>query len=378
MKRMIATVIGLLIGGTPLISAAQQQIIKIGVAAPLTGAAAAYGKDVENGVKLAIDEANAENIKLDGRSVRFVIESGDDQGDPRVGVQAAQKLVDDGVSLVVGPVTSGVALPASKIYAAAGIPMITPSATNPTLTRQGLDRVFRIIPTDLQNAGNAGKYAITVSKAKRVAILDDRTAFGQGEADEFKKAVLAAGGTIVAQEFTNDKAVEFNAQLTNIKSADADVLFFGGIDNQGALVAKRMKQLGMRTQFLGGGAVADSVFVQVAGPSGEGALAWEYGRPLDQLPEGRVFTDKFKKNFGAEPLAYSPFAYDATRLAISAMKQAGSSKPDVYCAALKSLRFTGITGTIAFDQTGDLKGASSTLYQVKNGKWTPVTTISSE
>jgi branched-chain amino acid transport system substrate-binding protein len=378
MKITSAMLVSLLIGSTPLIASAQQQIVKIGVSAPLTGSAAAYGKDVENGVQLAVDEANAQNVKLGGQPVRFVIEAGDDQSDPRIGVQAAQKLVDDGVSVIIGPVTSGVTLPASKIYATAGIPMITPSATNPTITQQGFSTVFRIIPTDLQNAGNAGTYAVTVSKAKRVAILDDRTAFGQGEADEFKKAVLAAGGTIVAREFTNDKAVEFNAQLTNIKSANADLLFFGGLDNQGALLVKRMKQLGMKTQFLGGGAVADSVFVQVAGPAGEGSMAWEYGRPLDQLPEGRAFAEKFKKNFGTEPLAYSPFAYDATRLAIDAMKQADSFKPAAYGPALKSLQFQGITGDISFSQAGDLKNASSTLYQVKDGKWVPVTTITSK
>lgn len=372
-----ASLIGALIGGTPLMAQAQQ-VIKIGVAAPLTGGSAAYGKDVENGVQLAVDEANAQHIKLGGQDVRFAVEAGDDQGDPRIGVQVAQKLVDDGVSLVVGHVNSGVTLPASKIYATAGIPMITPSATNPTITQQGFSTVFRVIPTDLQNAGNAGKYAVTITKAKRVAILDDRTAFGQGEADAFRKAVLAAGGTVVAQEFTNDKAVEFNAQLTNVKNANADVLFFGGLDNQAALVAKRMKQLDMRTQFLGGGAVADSIFVQIAGPSGEGAMAWEYGRPLDQLPNGRSFAEKLKTNYGAEPLAYSPFAYDATRIAIDAMKRANSSKPETYSTVLKSSQFAGITGIVAFNQFGDLKNAVSTLYQVKNGKWTPVTTISSE
>lgn len=372
-----ASVIGAIIGSAPLMASAEQ-VIKVGVAAPLTGGSAANGKDIENGVKLAVDEANAQGIKLGGQDVRFVVDAIDDQGDPRVGVQVAQKLVDDGVSLVVGHYNSGVTLPASKIYATAGIPMITPAATNPAITRQGLPTVFRIIPTDAQNAGNAGKYAVTVTKAKRVAILDDRTAFGQGEAEEFKKAVEAAGDTVVDHEYTNDKAVEFNAQLTNIKGSNADVLFFGGLDGQAALVAKRMKQLGMRAQFLGGGAVADSIFTQIAGSASEGAMAWEYGRPIDQLPEGRAFAEKYKKKFGTEMLTYSPFAYDATWIAINAMKQANSSKPASYSPVLKSIQYTGITGRIAFDQFGDLKNPTSTLYQVKGGKWVPVTTISSQ
>jgi len=376
-KLTMAGVIGAIIGSMPLIAAAQQ-VIKVGVAAPFTGVSAANGKDVENGVGLAVDEANAQGIKLAGQDVRFVVEAEDDQGDPRVGVEVAQKLVDDGVSFVVGHYNSGVTLPASKVYAAAGIPVITPAATNPAITRQGLPTVFRIIPTDAQNAGNAGKYAVTITKAKRIAILDDRTAFGEGEAEEFKKAVAAAGGTVVANEFTNDKAVDFSAQLTDIKNSNADVLFFGGLDGQAGLVAKRMKQLGMRAQFLGGGAVADSIFIQIAGSASEGAMAWEYGRPIDQLPQGRTFADKYKKKFGTEMLTYSPFAYDATWIAINAMKQANSSKPASYVPILKSMQYTGITGEIAFDQFGDLKNPTSTLYQVKGGKWAPVTTINGE
>lgn len=223
-----------------------EETIKIGVSGPLTGGSAAAGKDIENGVRLAIDEANAQHPMFGNQPVKFVLDSVDDQGDPRVGVQVAQKLVDDGVSMVVGPYNSGVCLPASQVLASAGVPLITPAATNPQITLRGLKTVFRIIPTDAQNAGIAGKYAVTVTKAKRIAVLDDRTAFGQGEAEEFVKAVKAAGGQIVDQEYTNDKAVDFRAQLTNVKSANADLVFFGGLDDQAGLVVKQMKQLGMR------------------------------------------------------------------------------------------------------------------------------------
>jgi len=351
-------------------------VVKIGVAGPLTGGSAANGKDIENGVRMAVDEANAQHLKIGGSEVQFVVDSVDDQGDPRVGVQVAQKLVDDGVAVVVGHYNSGVTLPASKIYAAGGIPLVDPSATNPAITQQGLKTVFRIIPTDAQNSGNAGKYAVTVTKAKRIAIMDDRTAFGQGEAEEFKKAVQASGGAIVVSEFTNDKAVDFSAQLTNIKSANADLLFFGGLDNQAGLVAKRMKQLGLPAQFLGGGAIADTIFTQIAGAStAEGAMAWEYGRPLDQLPNGKQFAEKYKRKFGTDNLTYSPFSYDAAWLAITAMKQANSTKPDEFVPAIRDIQYTGITGKISFDQNGDLKNPISTLYQVRNGDWKPVTTI---
>ncbi|CAN0628060.1 branched-chain amino acid transport system substrate-binding protein [Burkholderia multivorans] len=354
------------------------QTVKIGVSGPLTGSSAANGKDIENGARMAIDEMNSTHPMIGNERVEFVLDSVDDQGDPRVGVQVAQKLLDDGVQVVVGHFNSGVCLPASRVFAGAGIPLIDPAATNPAITQQGLKSVFRIIPTDAQNSGIAGKYAVTVTKAKRIAIMDDRTAFGQGEAEEFKKAVTAAGGTIVATEFTNDKAVDFGPQLTNIKAANADLLFFGGLDGQAGLIARRMKQLGMRTQFLGGGAVADTIFTQIAGDNADGAMAWEYGRPLSALPRGAEFAQKYKRKFGTDNLTYSPFAYDAAMLAMETMKSVKSIKPADLVAALQKARFTGITGTIAFDNHGDLKNPASTLYKLSGGKWVTVTTSSAD
>ncbi|TCW85906.1 branched chain amino acid ABC transporter substrate-binding protein [Burkholderia sp. SRS-46] len=355
-----------------------QQVVRIGVSSPLTGVSASNGKDLENGVRLAVEEANARHLELGGQEVRFELDTVDDQGDPRIGVQVAQKLVDDGVAVVVGYYNSGVALPSAPIFAKAGIPLIDPAATNPAITRQGLKTVFRIIATDTQNSGNAGKYAVTVMKARRIAVMDDRTAFGQGAVEEFRKAVIAAGGQVVAAEYTNDKAVEFNAQLTNVKAANADLLYFGGLDNQAALITKRMKQLGMRVQFVGSGGIADSIFLNVAGPAAEGAMAWEYGRPIDTLPQGKAFAQKFKKRFGVDMLTYSPFAYDCAWVAIHAMQQANSAKPAEFLPALRATRYEGITGKIAFDANGDLQHPTSTLYQVKGGRWVPVTTIGTE
>lgn len=355
-----------------------QQVVKIGVSSPLTGLSAANGKAIENGVRMAVEEANAQHIKLGGKEVRFELASVDDQGDPRIGVQVAQKLVDDGVAAVVGYYNSGVALPSAPIFAREGIPLIDPAATNPAITRQGLKTVFRIIATDTQNSGNAAKYAVTVTKAQRIAVMDDRTAFGQGAVDEFKKAVLAAGGRIVATEYTNDKAIDVNAQLTTIRAAHADLLFFGGGNAQAAMIAKRMKQLGMRTQFVGSGGIADSVFLGIAGVEGEGAMAWEYGRPIESLPKGKAFEQTFKKRFGSDILIYAPFAYDCAWVAINAMKQANSAKPAEFVPALRATQYEGITGKIAFDAYGDLKNPTSTLYQVKGGQWVPLTTIGAE
>jgi len=372
----VAVLLGAVLSVAPLSSFADDLPVKIGFAAPLTGANAGYGKDLENGVRLAIDEANAQKIKIGDKVANFSLLSEDDQADPRIGVQAAQKLVDQNVSVVVGHFNSGTTIPASQIYEQAGIPMIDPAATNPTITGRGFANTFMVISTDGQNAGNAGAYAVDVTKAKRIAIIDDRTAFGQGEADEFEKAVKAHGGNIVTREYTDNHAVDFSTQLTKIKATNADLIFFGGLDNQAAAIAKKMKQLGMTAQLLGGGGVEDPEFVKLAGDAADGAMAWEYGRPLAQLPGGKDFSDKFRKKYGVDILSYAPFGYDATWAAIKAMQAAKSSTPSVYRPTLKTISFEGVTGPISFDNTGALKNAQSTLYQVKGGVWVPVVTKS--
>ena len=370
----LAVLVGAALTLAPLSCFAEDLTVKVGFAAPLTGVNAGYGKDLQNGVRLAIDEANAQKIKIGDKVAHFDLVSEDDQADPRIGVQAAQKLVDEGVSVVVGHFNSGTTIPASQIYEQAGIPVIDPAATNPTITGRGFANTFMVISTDAQNAGNAGVYAVEVTKAKRIAIIDDRTAFGQGEADEFEKAVKAHGGTVVTREYTDNKSVDFSTQLTKIKSTNADLIFFGGLDTQAAGIAKRMKQLGMTAQLVGGGGVEDPEFIKLAGDAAEGVMAWEYGRPLSQLPGGKDFSQKFKQRFGVDILSYAPFGYDAAWAAIKAMEAAKSSTPNAYRPALKSISFEGITGTIAFDGTGALKNASSTLYQVKGGAWVPVVT----
>jgi branched-chain amino acid transport system substrate-binding protein len=364
------------VGALPLSAAAENIDVKVGFAAPLTGANAGYGKDLQNGVQLALDEANAKKIQIGGKTANFIIQAEDDQADPRVGVQAAQKLVDGGVAVVVGHFNSGTTIPASQVYQNAGIPVIDPAATNPTITQRGFDNVFTVISSDAQNAGNAGTYAVKVTKAKKIAIIDDRTAFGQGEADEFEKAVKAAGGSIIARQFSDNQTVDFSAQLTALKGAGADLIFFGGLDRQAAAVAKRMKQLSVNAQLVGGGGVMDADFLKLAGDTAEGVMAWEYGSPLEKMPQGKAFADKFQKRFGVAILSYAPFGYDAAWAAINSMEKAGSIDPKVYRPVLKAISFPGITGTIAFDDKGALKNASSTMYQVKSGAWVPIVTKS--
>lgn len=360
-----------LVSGLAFNAAAHAADVTIGFAAPLTGGSAHYGVDLKRGVELALDDANAKNLKIGGKPVHFVIDAEDDQGDPRMGSQVAQKMVDANVAGVVGHFNSGTSIPASRIYNTAGIPMVSPTATNPTLTAQGFNNVFRVVNSDAQMGKLAGQSAVQSLKGKSIAVIDDRTAFGQGMADEFSKGVEAAGGKIVDREYTTDKAVDLKAQLTKIKSFNPDVVFWGGLDQQAGLLAKQMRQLGIRAVLLGGGSFENETFLKVAGPSAEGATSWDYGIPLSKMKTGREFDEKMKKKYNEGVVAYAPAAYDATWALINAMIKANSTDPKVYGPFVKSVSFEGISGSIAFLPNGDMKDPTATFYKVVDGKWVP-------
>ena len=239
--------------------------VKIGHVGPTSGAIAHLGKDNENGARMAIDELNAAGLKIDGKVAKFELLAEDDAGDPKQGTAVATKLVDAKVNGVIGHLNSGTTIPASQIYDAAGIPQISPSATNPKYTRQGYKGVFRVVADDVHLGGTLGKYAVETLKAKTVAVIDDRTAYGQGVADEFEKGVAAAGGKVVGREFTNDKATDFNAILTTLKAKKPDVVFFGGMDAVAGPMLRQMKQLGIKAKFMGGDGICSSELPKLAG-----------------------------------------------------------------------------------------------------------------
>jgi len=233
----------------------EHPVVLIGQVSPLTGPQAHLGKDNENGARLALDEINAAGLSLGGKNVVLEMKSEDDAADPKTATTVAQKLVDEGVAGVIGHLNSGATIPASKIYADAGIPQISPSATAVAYTASGFKTAYRVMTNDAQQGSVLGRFAVTKLGAKKIAIIDDRTAYGQGLADEVEKAAKAAGGDVVAREYTSDRATDFMAILTSIKGKAPDLVFFGGMDPQAAPMAKQMKQLGMTAKFLGGDGV---------------------------------------------------------------------------------------------------------------------------
>jgi len=353
--------------------AAPEVVVKIGQVSPLTGPQSHLGKDNDNGARLAVEEMNAKGVTIGGAKVRFEIVSEDDQADPKTGTIVAQKLVDTKVAGVIGHLNSGTTIPASKIYSDAGIPQISPSATAVAVTGQGYKTIFRTMANDAQQGKVLGEYALKIG-AKKIAIIDDRTAYGQGLADEFEKAAKAAGGTIVGREFTNDKATDFRAILTSIKGKRPDLVFYGGMDAQAGPMAAQLKSLGIKSKFLGGDGAQSVEFIKLAGAAAEGVIASSPGLPLENMPGSKEFKDKFTAKYGAIQI-YAPYAYDATRTLIEAMVKANSTEPAKYLPELAKIRRQGVSGPIAFDEKGDLKNGPITLYVVKDGKWDALETV---
>jgi len=356
--------------------AGDSQVLLIGQASPLTGPQAHLGKDNENGARLALEEINAAGLTLAGKKVVLELKSEDDAADPKTATTVAQKLADEGVVGVIGHLNSGATIPASKIYSDNGIPQISPSATAVAFTASGFKTAYRVMTNDAQQGSVLGNFAVTRLGAKKIAIIDDRTAYGQGLADEVEKAAKAAGGEVVAREYTSDRATDFMAILTSIKGKAPDLVFFGGMDPQAAPMMKQMKQLGMSAKFLGGDGAQTPKFIELAGADAEGALASNPGLPLDAMPGGAAFKSKFEAKYG-KIQNYSPYAYDAMYVLIDAMKRADSSDPAKYLAELPKTDYPGVTGRIRFDAKGDITGGAVTLYQVKDGKWVTLETVQS-
>jgi branched-chain amino acid transport system substrate-binding protein len=365
------TVVASLVAASSL-SLAQEQVVKIGHVGPISGAIAHLGKDNENGARLAIEELNAKGVTIGGKKIKFELVAEDDAADPKQGTAAAQKLVDAKISGIIGHLNSGTTIPASKIYNDAGIPQISPSATNPKYTRQGYKTAFRVVADDVHLGGTLGRYAVKDLKGKAIAVIDDRTAYGQGVAEEFEKAVKAAGGTLVGHEFTNDKATDFMPILTTLKAKKPDIIFFGGMDAVGGPMLKQMKSLGINAKFMGGDGICTTELVKLAGDAmADGqVICAEAGGVDGALKKGMDdFGAKYKKRFNDDVKLYAPYVYDAVNVMVDAMQRAKSTDPAKYLPELaKTPGYKGVTGTIAFDAKGDIKNGALTLYTYKGGK----------
>lgn len=355
--------------------AAAQEVVKIGHVAPVSGAQAHYGKDNENGARMAIEELNAQGVTIGGKKVKLELLAEDDAADPKQGTAAAQKLCDAKVAGVVGHLNSGTTIPASKIYNDCGIPHVTGAATNPNLTRPGYKTTFRIIANDNALGAGLAVYAAETLKLKTVAIVDDRTAYGQGVANVFKRVAAEKGMKVVDEQFTTDKATDFMAILTAIKAKSPDAIFYGGMDPQAGPMLRQMEQLGMgNVKYFGGDGVCTTEIAKLAAGAKTlgNVVCAEGGASLAKMPGGTAWKAKYDAKYPGQFQVYSPYTYDATMLLVDAMKRANSWDPKVYIPELLKSNYKGVTANIAFEPNGEMKNPAITLYVYKDGKKTPL------
>lgn len=369
------TLIAAIAAGVAVAHAADVQTVVIGSVAPMSGPQAHYGTDNANGVKMAIEDLNKKNIVIGGKKIKWEAQIEDDAADPKQGTAVAQKLCDANVAGVVGHLNSGTTIPASKIYNDCGIPMVTGAATNPSLTKPGYKTTFRIISNDNALGAGLALYAADTMKLKKMAIIDDRTAYGQGVADVFKTQAAAKGVQIVDQQYTTDKATDFMAILTSIKAKNPDGIFFGGMDAQGGPMLRQMAQLGLtNVKFFGGDGICTAELSRLAGGANTlgNVVCAQGGSTIAKMPGGPAWKARYDKEFPKEFQVYSPYTYDATMLLADAMERAKSVDPKVYLPFLAKADYNGVTAHIAFEPNGEMKNPAISLYTYKDGKQTPL------
>jgi branched-chain amino acid transport system substrate-binding protein len=357
-------------------TAVGETVVKIGFAAPLTGDQQAIGVDEKYGAQLAIDQANAAGITVAGVKYILQLVAKDDQHDPQLAVTVAQQLADEKVVAVVGHLNSGASIPASKIYKDNGITQISPSATNPKLTHQGFNNVFRVVGQDGSQGGANADFMVKTLGCKKIGIIDDKTAYGQGLADFVNGAVPTSGGTVVGREHTTDKDTDFNAQLTSLKGKNPDIIFFGGIYPQGGAMAAQMKKLGMKIPLEGGDGIHSGEFLKLAGDAKDGNFASDAGPDNSLIPGFADFNAKYKAKFNQDVVQYAPEAYDAANIIINAIKTAGPDRAKIRAAVAATKDYKGVVQTYTFDANGDILNAVWTFYKSKGGKWVAIKTVS--
>ena len=348
-------------------------VVKIGHAAPLTGGIAHLGKDNENGARLALEEANTQGITIDGRKIKFELVAEDDEERPDKGPIIAQKFADAKVAGVVGHLNSGVTIPASDVYSKAGIPMVSGSATAVDVTDRKLPGVFRVVGRDDQQGPAIASYLASEFKPKVVAVIDDATAYGEGLANQVEKTLTAGGVKVLPREKGSKDSRDWKAVLTKIKGKKPDAVFYGGMDATGGPLLKQGRELGIKVVFAFGDGACTNTMKDLAGEAAEGLVCSQAGIPVQAA--NRKFLDAYKARFNAEPIQYSPFTYDSTKLLIAAMQKANSTDPAKYLPALVSINYNGATGRIEFDEKGDRKDAEMTIFIMKSGRIEPVAII---
>ena len=356
MKRI--TTLGLALGATIAFAGVAQAQLKMGMTGPITGPNAAFGAQLKNGTEQAVEDINAAGGIL---GQKIVLSYGDDVSDPKQGVSVANKFAGDGIKFVIGPFNSGVTMPASEAYQENGILVITPSATNPKITERGMWNIFRTCGRDDQQGTVAGKYILTKFKGKKIAIVHDKTTYGQGLADETKKALAKGGMKEVLYEGVNIGDKDFSALVSKIKASGADLVYWGGLHTEGGLIVRQMRDQGIKAPLMGGDGITSDEFASIGGPGVEGTLMTFAPDPRKN-PEAKSVVQKFlAKKF--DPEAYTLYSYAAVQLVKQAAEQAKSLDPKKVAEVLHSgKKFKTVIGELSYDKKGDVTRLDYVMY----------------
>jgi branched-chain amino acid transport system substrate-binding protein len=371
MRNVLASIVALmlLLPFTALGVGAQGAPIKIGVPVPLSGGNAKMGDDIAKAATLAAEEVNAKGGVL-GSKIEIV--SFDDACDAQQSVTAAHKLLDAGVVAVAGGYCSSAAIPASAVYHDAGVAFVADASSNPKLTDQGFENVFRVIGRDDQQGPYAAGFMMKVLKATRIAIIHDNTLYAKGLADATKAAIEGKPGVqLVFFDAVTPGEKDFSAVLTKVKSLSPDVTYYTGYYPEGGLVAKQFKDLGVSGKFMAGDANNDPTFISEAGNASEGVFVTSTPLPQDQN-SAKAFIDRYKKRFNQDPGPYSALEYDAVNVVIDAMKRAKSADRAAIVKTIMATKgYRGATGSITFDKKGDRTSVLYITYIIRGGKFVP-------
>ncbi|MBI5406531.1 MAG: branched-chain amino acid ABC transporter substrate-binding protein [Nitrospirae bacterium] len=343
--------------------AKKETTIRIGVVGPMTGDQSKMGLDVKNGTELAVKEWNQKGGVL-GKKIELLVE--DDQHDPKQAVAVANKLVNAGAAGIIGHFNSSASIPASAVYNKSKVPMITPASTNPQLTEQGFEYVFRVCGRDDQQGLVAAIFVSDVLKLKKVAVIHDKTTYGQGLADEFKKA-LGDKVAVVYYSGVIQGDKDFRSVLTAIKGKKPELLYFGGIYPEGGLLIKQARELGINIPFMSGDGVIDRKFIEIAGPASEGSYLTFSPDPAN-IPSAKGFLNSYKSSYG-EAGPYSIYAYDAANIMLQAIADTQSADGEKISKTIHNMKHSGALGALQWDVKGDVLRSPYIVWVTKNGKF---------
>ncbi|WP_027016375.1 branched-chain amino acid ABC transporter substrate-binding protein [Comamonas composti] len=349
--------------------AAEPLEVRIGHAGPVSGPIAALGKDEENGVRMALEELDSQGLEIGGRKLKWVLEAGDDAGNTGQAVVLARQFCEKTLAAVVGHLQSGTTLAAGDIYQQCGLPLVTPGASHPAITEPGNGSRFRVIADDKASVSALVARA-AAQGVKSLAIVDDRSAYGQGLVALLEMAARDQGLQILSKQYIDDKVSDFAPMLKRIKELGPDALFFGGMDAQAAPLLRQMTRLAMTDmRFLGGDALCTVRLPDLAGKDSnlKKVLCAVGGSPLERMPGGLAWKQRYEQRFGNQYQNFSPYAYDATMVLAQAMLRADSIEPRVFVPYLRQTDHPGVTGRIAFTPQGELAEPQVTLYQYEQG-----------